>query len=171
VVSVADPEPDDVEVFCRRAWPGLVGGLALWCESRAVAEELAQETLIRVWAGWPRLAAVRDREAWMWRVAINLSRSSHRRARAERRALGRLGELQRVAAEEVPVIDADLVAAVRALPRRQRQAVVLRFVADLPVGTVAGAMGCAEGTVRALTHQGIEQLRQARRHEEVRCDG
>ncbi len=163
-----------MEAFCRAAWPRLVAGLAVWCESRAVAEELAQETLVRVWSRWGRLAEVTDPEAWMWRVAINLSRSAHRRSVAERRALSRLGGL-RAAVPEPTVPDEALLTAVRRLPDRQRRAVVLRHVVDLPISTVADAMGCAEGTVRALTHQGLEQLRRtqvpATHPEEVAQDG
>jgi RNA polymerase sigma-70 factor (ECF subfamily) len=159
----------EVEAFCRDAWPRLVGGLALWCDSRAVAEELAQETLVRVWTRWPRVRDLQDPEAWMWRVAINLSRSSHRRTVAERRALRRAGGV-RVAVPEPAVADEALLAAVRSLPERQRRAVVLRHVVDLPVSSVAEAMGCAEGTVRALTHQGLEQLRRSSEPEEVLHD-
>jgi RNA polymerase sigma-70 factor (ECF subfamily) len=162
----------EVEAFCRAAWPRLVGGLAVWCDSRAVAEELAQETLVRVWERWATVRRADDPEAWMWRVAINLSRSSHRRAKAEERALRRIGGV-RVHVPEPTVADAELVAALQALPERQRKAVVLRHVVDLPIRTVADAMGCAEGTVRALTHQGLEQLRrtQAPRTTEVVTDG
>ncbi|MBL8777149.1 MAG: sigma-70 family RNA polymerase sigma factor [Acidimicrobiales bacterium] len=150
---------DEVEAFCRDAWPRLVAGLVVWCDSRAVAEELAQETLVRVWERWSQVAETRDPDAWMWRVAINLSRSSWRRSMAERRALRRAGGL-RVRVPEAPTaLDEDLLAAVRSLPERQRRAVVLRHVVDLPVAVVAEAMGCADGTVRALTHQGLERLR------------
>jgi len=148
----------DVDAFCRAAWPRLVAGLSPWCDSRAVAEELAQETLVRVWERWPQLIEARDPEAWMWRVAINLSRSSRRRSMAERRALRRAGGV-RVQAPEPAAVDEGLLAAVRALPDRQRRAVVLRHIVDLPVAVVAEAMDCAEGTVRALTHQGLDRLR------------
>ena len=54
---------------------------------------------------------------------------------------------------ESPVLSdkelADLWRAVRSLPRRQQEAVVLRYVADLPLTEVAAAMGCAEGTAKA----------------------
>jgi RNA polymerase sigma-70 factor (ECF subfamily) len=50
-------------------------------------------------------------------------------------------------------------AAVLGLPERQRAAIVLRYYADLPVAEVAQIMRIAEGTVRALTHQGTEKLR------------
>lgn len=57
-------------------------------------------------------------------------------------------------------------AAVAALPPRQRTAVVLRHLADLPVREVAGVLGCAEGTVKALTSQGLTAMRERLRVQE-----
>lgn len=168
--------PTEVDVFCRDAWPRLVAGLAAWCDSRAVAEELAQETLVRVWERWAQLTEAQDPDAWMWRVAINLSRSSRRRAMAERRALRRADAVRARPPATPSTVDEELLDAVRALPERQRRAVVLRHVVDLPVAAVADVMGCAEGTVRALTHQGLDRLRSSPalagpRTEEVAHDG
>lgn len=49
--------------------------------------------------------------------------------------------------------------AVRGLPRRQREAIIHRFFLGLDVVETAAAMGCAPGTVTALTHQAFERLR------------
>jgi RNA polymerase sigma-70 factor (ECF subfamily) len=49
--------------------------------------------------------------------------------------------------------------AIATLAPRQRQAVVLRYLADLPVRDVAEAMGCAEGTVKATLHQALRAMR------------
>ena len=49
--------------------------------------------------------------------------------------------------------------ALASLPRRQREAVLLRFLLDLSVEDTAQRMGCAAGTVRALTAQGVGRLR------------
>jgi RNA polymerase sigma factor (sigma-70 family) len=49
--------------------------------------------------------------------------------------------------------------AITALPARQREAVVLRYLADLPIADVAEAMGCAVGTVKATLHQALRALR------------
>ena len=49
--------------------------------------------------------------------------------------------------------------AMRRLPSRQREAISLRFLADLDVSRTALVMRCKEGTVRALTSQGIARLR------------
>ena len=148
-----------MERFCAEMWPRLVSGLSLWCENVAVAEELAQEALVRTWERWDRVRLADSPEAWTWRVAINLSRSRRRRAGAERRAMRRLRADAQPAADDPPSLDEDLRRALLQLPPRQQQAVVLRFVSDLPVASAAEAMDCAEGTVRALTHQGLEQLR------------
>lgn len=80
-----------------------------------------------------------------------------RRLAAERRARARLG-----ATQGGSVDPADAVAvrdAVAALPPRQRAAIVLRYFADLPVRDAAAVMGCAEGTIRALTFKAIAKLR------------
>ena len=49
--------------------------------------------------------------------------------------------------------------AIATLPARQRQAVVLRYLADLPIADIADAMGCATGTVRATLHQAMQSMR------------
>ena len=49
--------------------------------------------------------------------------------------------------------------AIATLPARQREAVVLRYLADLPLADVAEAMGCAVGTVKATLHQALGSLR------------
>jgi RNA polymerase sigma factor (sigma-70 family) len=49
--------------------------------------------------------------------------------------------------------------AITTLPARQREAVVLRYLADLPLADVAAAMGCAVGTVKATLHNALRSLR------------
>lgn len=51
--------------------------------------------------------------------------------------------------------------ALRALPTRQRQAVVLRYFDDLSVQTVADVMGCSVGTVKSQSAKGLAKLREA----------
>lgn len=64
--------------------------------------------------------------------------------------------------------------AVADLPPRQRQAILCRFYGQLSVAETAASMRCAEGTVKALTHQAIANLRGAGLHvadnEEVEAD-
>ena len=94
----------------------------------------------------------------MYRLAINRSRSVWRRALVELSHQARL----RPAADQTGEALEDGVAvrgAVRKLPRRQREAVALRYFGDLTVEQTAEVMGCAPGTVKALTSQAMTSLR------------
>jgi DNA-directed RNA polymerase specialized sigma24 family protein len=82
------------EAEWTRNWSGsagpeyqrLTGVLSLYCRDRHVAEELAQDTLIRVINNWGRVRQLGSPSAWAHRVAINLANSHLRRVLAERRA-------------------------------------------------------------------------------------
>ena len=150
-----------LEAFCRREHPRLAGTLTLYTGDADLAAELAQEALARVCVHWERVSLMAAPGAWAHRVAINLANSAFSRRAAGRRARER-HEAQRDdrartdAAELLAVRDA-----VRGLPQRQRTALILRYFADLSVADTATAMGCAPGTVKALTSQGIAGLRRA----------
>lgn len=147
--------------FCTRLRPALVGTLSLYCGDAEVAEELAQDTLARAWDRWPQVRTMTSPEAWAYRVALNLANSHYRRRAAERRARGR-STVPRLASEDPDTADAVAVRqAVAALPPRQRAVLVLRYFSDVSVAQTAQLMGCAEGTVKALTHQAIAGLRAA----------
>ncbi len=120
---------------------------------RQEAEDVAQEALARASLRWSRL---HDRpEGWVSRVASNLAIDAYRRRR--RRPPYPTGPLG--------VVDArlgergDLVAALRRLPRRQREVVVLRYLADLPEADVARALGCSVGSVKSHGSRGLASLR------------
>ena len=152
-------EETQVEAYCARVRPWLVGSLSLYCGDADVAEELAQDTLARVWDRWPSVRDMAAPEAWTYRVALNLASSHYRRRAAERRAAARQRAMQ---VEDAGADTADAIAvreAVARLPKRQRAALVLRYYADLPVSETAALLGCAPGTVKALTHQAIAGLR------------
>jgi RNA polymerase sigma-70 factor (ECF subfamily) len=123
-------------------------------------EDLAQEALTRAWTRWRRVSDLDSPEAWTFRVAVNLARSRHRRTQAEARALARAGVPRGV----TDPVGADALAvreAVARLPERMRAALVLRYFADLPVAAVAEILECAPGTVKSLTSQAIDHLREA----------
>jgi RNA polymerase sigma factor (sigma-70 family) len=67
---------------------------------------------------------------------------------------GPLGVVDRYQAERV-----DLARALRRLPRRQREVVVLRYLADWSEADVALALGCSVGTVKSHGHRGLAALR------------
>ncbi|MDP9342237.1 MAG: sigma-70 family RNA polymerase sigma factor [Actinomycetota bacterium] len=112
------------------------------CGDRELAQDATQEAFARALSRWRRLRGERWAAGWVMTTALNVARRSLRR---------RAPTPQPV--EASPRADLDLLldvrGAVRALPRRQQTAVVLYYLAGLPVPEVAGAMGCREGTVRA----------------------
>jgi RNA polymerase sigma-70 factor (ECF subfamily) len=144
--------------FCERMYPRLVGALTLQCGDTELAKEVAQEALTRAWQHWPRVSGYESPEAWVFRVALNLSASRFRRATRERRALAQAASLPPAGvADETDRMA--IRAAVSALPPRQRAALVLRYFADMPVDEVAHAMDCAPGTVKSLTAKALDSLR------------
>jgi DNA-directed RNA polymerase specialized sigma24 family protein len=139
-------DPTGVVGFYQRVRPRLVGTLSLLCGDGDVAEELAQETLARVWLRWARVRELDEplAVAWTYRVAINLGNSWLRRRVAERRARTRLAAREAGARPDPDPVDAVTV----------RQA-----VAALPVAEVAALMGCAPGTVKSLTSKALAAMR------------
>ena len=145
--------------LCREEHPRLVGLLALYVGSRPVAEDLAQETLIRLQLHWPRVQAMASPHSWLCGVGMNLARSWWRRRFAEQRANGRFsaGRATHVTTEPADVLA--IRSAVATLPPRQRAALVLRYYGGLSVAETADHLGCATGTVKSLTHKAIAGLR------------
>ncbi|WP_052668299.1 RNA polymerase sigma factor [Nitriliruptor alkaliphilus] len=152
-------DPGDVAAFCRREHRRLVGLLALYVGDRAVAEELAQETLVRVCEQWPKVRAMTNPSGWASRVALNLASSRWRRLSAERRATVRHGADPDRAQDVDTAATVAVRSAVAALPPRQKQALVLRYYADLSVADVADAMDCPVGTAKSLLSRATAALR------------
>lgn len=133
---------------------------------RAAAEDLVQEAFIRV-AG--RAISVRDPavfRAYLRRTIINLHTSQQRRRKVER------AYLQREAARPAPddalpdvELQEHLLHRLRALPPRQRAALVLRYYEDLSEGETAEVLGCSRSAARSLTARGLDALRSDMRGE------
>ena len=150
--------PTGLEGFCESNKERLVGILTLHCGDPHTAEELAQETLVKVCIRWRSVERMANPEAWMYRVAINLANSYFRRKAAERKVRTRLETDPHSQASDI----ADAIAvrqALAGLPRRQRSVLILRFYADLSVRDVAAALDMPEGTVKTLTHRAMKALR------------
>lgn len=152
----------EVARVCRDLYPRLVGAIGLFCGDGPMAEDLTQEALVRLWERWLTSRRPEHPMAWCYQVGINLARSAARRRSIEQRVLRRVGVDARLDDRADALAEALVVrAAVFALPIRQRQAVVGRHFLCLSVEETAQAMGCAPGTVTALTHQAIAGLRRS----------
>jgi RNA polymerase sigma-70 factor (sigma-E family) len=120
------------------------------------AEEVVQEAFARASARWTRLRDYDVPEAWVRRVAINLATDRSRQLRRQARALLRLGP-----PPQVPAASAEAVAlleALRTLPMRQRQAIVLHYLVDLPIEEVARTLGTGPGAVKSQLARGRRTL-------------
>jgi RNA polymerase sigma factor (sigma-70 family) len=132
----------------------------------ADAEDCFQETFIAALRAYPRLRPGSNTRAWVLTIAHRKALDAHR-ARARRAvpvadpAAGGRGESSPSAQDEALASDAPLWEAVGELPARQRSAVVLRYVADLPHRDIAAAIGCSEEAARRSLHEGLTKLRKA----------
>ena len=97
--------------------------------------------------------------AWVAAVALNLTRSGWRRTMAERRARRRLPERSGAATPSEEHMD--VARALEALPRRQREVAVLRYLLEMSTAEVAAALGIAEGTVKSSLARARAHLAEA----------
>lgn len=136
-----------IREFLHTRYPRLVAAVALVCGSRPAAEDAVQEALLRAWERSEKGEEIESLNAWVTTVSLNVARSGLRRLMAERRARSRLGR------DFVPETTSgdriDVERALAVLPRRQREAVVLRYYLQMDTREVAEALGINEGTVKS----------------------
>lgn len=154
----SSPHAPDFESFFEREYASVVGLVALLSGSRAVAEELAQDAFVSAYRRWPRVRDYDDPAAWVRRVAVNLAVSSWRRRRREWRALSRFSRSQARSVVELDRDDVQYWDAVRALPARQAQCVVLRYFEDRSIDDIATILRLAPSTVRVHLHRARSTL-------------
>jgi len=146
-------------------------GPTVWRVCRAVlgatdvAEDAWSETFLSAMQAYPGLRPGSNVEAWLVTIA-------HRKAIDQLRARARrpipAGDLpQKPGTDGVPGGgDADLLAAVKALPLRQRQTVAYHYLAGLPYAQVAGIVGGSPDAARRAAADGIAALRKSYKERE-----
>jgi RNA polymerase sigma-70 factor (sigma-E family) len=139
----------------------LVRLAALLLDETAAAEDVVQEAFLKVAAGG-RLVGLRDPDAalaYIRTTVLNLARSSLRRRLVATRYAPLVHRRDRVDDDTIAAVDrATVVAAMRQLPRRQREAVALRYYADLTEAATAELMGVSTGAVKSYTSRGLGRL-------------
>jgi RNA polymerase sigma-70 factor (ECF subfamily) len=134
--------------------------------SPAAAEDLAQDAFVAAHRAWDRVGRYDKPEAWVRRVVANLSVSHFRRRAREARAIARCKPRDHYL-PSLPAEDQQFWRAVRALPKRQAQAIALHYLEDRSVADIAAVLGCAEATVRVHLHKGRETLARKLEREET----
>jgi RNA polymerase sigma-70 factor (ECF subfamily) len=138
--------------------------LAVAFGDRVLAEELAQDAFVRALASWRRVSRMDRPAGWVYVVALRSGRK-RRRMTEPRAAVAPVSpDIAEVIAREMTLGDA-----IARLPERQRLALVLRFLADMPLADVATAMGCAVGTVKSTLRAALQRLG-VEMHEEEELD-
>lgn len=125
--------------------------------SRSVAEDLAQDAFLAAHKNWAKVGRYDKPGAWVRRVVANMSVSLFRRKVSETKALARMRS-QEAMLPELPAEDEEFWKAVRALPKRQAQAIALHYLEDRSVADIAEILECAEGTVKVHLHKGRRSL-------------
>ena len=129
------------------------------------ADDCFQETFIAALRAYPRLREDEQHNlrAWVLTIAHRKAIDAHR-GRSRRAVPVAEPDAHETRSEPPPeqaAAEGELWRAVRALPARQRSAVVLRFVGDLAHREIAGAIGCSEEAARRSLHEGLAKLRTA----------
>jgi len=124
--------------------------------NRQEAADVTQEAFAKAYERWRSVSQAERPGAWVQRVAVNLALTWRRRERLRSRETV-AAQLQTVEPPELPA--PELFAALRALPQQQRAAVVCRHWADMSIEETARTLGKRPGTVKALTSQGLANLR------------
>jgi RNA polymerase sigma factor (sigma-70 family) len=127
---------------------------------RFEAEDCFQETFIAALRAYPRVRADSNLRAWVLTIAHRKALDAHR-ARARRPLpVADVAAVDGRESASAGARDEQLWQAVGELPPRQRSAVALRYVADLPHRDIAAAIGCTEEAARRSLHEGLKKLRE-----------
>ena len=152
-----------LEAVFRREYARLVALARLLVDRQVEAEEIVQEAFVRALAGWERLEQREDPLPYVRRTVVNLSRDGLRRRRTVRRAA--VPAIGPAAAADVGVVldedQRELAAALRSLPERQRECVVLRYLLDLSTAETATTLGITGGSVKTHLSRGLAALEAA----------
>ena len=163
---------NDFEVFAREAGPRLLRFGHALAGDRAQAEDLVQETLVRVGLAWSRLQPGSDPTPYARRTLLNLFLNERRRRRRER-LVPAVDEPDPAGSPDASTASTALADAkwlLDRLPPRQRAAVAMRYVLDLDDAAIASELDCSASTVRSQIARALETLRGIELSQRGGCD-
>jgi RNA polymerase sigma-70 factor (sigma-E family) len=141
---------------------GLIRLAVIMIGDRQAAEDVVQEAFCGLFRRWAHLADKDKALSYVRAAALNGCRSElRRRIRSERRVTRESAAADAESAEYAALVGEEhreVLAALRRLPGRQREALVLRFYLDLSEPEVAAAMGISQGTVKSTTSRALAAL-------------
>jgi RNA polymerase sigma-70 factor (ECF subfamily) len=149
----------------------VVNYLSRMVANHAVAEDLAQEVFIRVYRSRRSYAPTAKFSTWLYRISTNVALNYFRDEKRTQREVSLDAEgspLRQSASDRSPLIEARLVQevvneqirrAVRALPPKQRAAVLMHKYDEMDYSRIAEVLGCTPAAVKALMFRAYETLR------------
>ena len=143
--------------FYTSSFSRVTGQLYAMIGDRDEAQECVQEAFVRAWQHRGKLSKAEHPDAWVRTTAYRLAVSRWRHRNLAKRPADRALS-PAVQTEPVDESRVALLAALQKLPDKQRQALVLHHLVDLPVTDVAREVGVPEGTIKARLSRGRAAL-------------
>ena len=141
---------------------GLIRLAIVMLGDRGAAEDVVQDAFLGLYRHWDRLADPGNALTYVRSAVLNRCRNALRqRGRRDRHDRHGPGPMASESAEAVALVGEEhqqVLAAIRALPDRQREALVLRFYVDLSEEETARAMGVSRGAVKSATSRAVAAL-------------
>ena len=156
------PDLAVIELYSQH-YRALVRLAALLVRDTPTAEEVVQDSFVAMHGGWQRLRDTEKALAYLRQAVVNRSRSVLRHRTVVDKNLQKAPPDMPSAEHGALVLleRSAVVAALRELPDRQREAIVLRYYADLSEAEIAAAMKISRGAVKSHTARGMAALRAA----------
>ena len=154
--------PEDFASFYKRSRDGCLRAVYVAVGDRTLAEDLTAEAFARALADWRKVHRHPAPQAWVVRVALNTHVSWWRKRRREVAWPEHdevLATRPGAADPGLPVLDAVILAELRALPQRQREVVTLRLLLDLDTETTAQVLGISASAVKTHLSRAAAALR------------
>jgi RNA polymerase sigma-70 factor (ECF subfamily) len=168
-------DPEAFGVLCRQIEPRLFRQAVALCGHAAMAEDLAQETLLAAWKNLRRYDGQCRFFTWICGILIHRHQNFVRKKKAV--AFSSLGASETESAQrflhelaepgagpaEMLLLgerEAALRSCLERLPGKHRQVVYLRFFVDASLDEIAVVLGCSTGTVKSRLFNGLEKLHQ-----------
>jgi RNA polymerase sigma-70 factor, ECF subfamily len=176
MLDVKAGDEESFELLLRKYRVPLVNFLYRMVRDSAAAEDLAQEVFLRVYRARKDYAPTAKFTTWMFRIATNLALNAVRDNRYRRLEV-RLDQPVGSGGEDLPALELPddaptveqhllgrgrsemILRAIRALPEKQRAAVLLHKYQDLDYGEIARILGCSESALKSLLFRAYEALR------------
>lgn len=154
---------DRFEKIYEEHAPGLLGFLVYRTGNRALAEDILADTFERVLRSRKRYDPRRgNAKSWVYAIALNRLRDQKRRQESEKRALERTTAGTAAEAPEIEMAGErrDLLQALACLSREEREALALRYGADLSVPEIAEVLDVKLSTAEGRVYRGLDKLRE-----------